>query len=119
MASRPSNEYRLFTAKELKEYESQIIKTSKFRPASSHTKRRKYDQHHDRPSTSPSCDSVYPCHVPLRVLEMAELANGCVGIDLLALGKPSGSIFDPEHWMYDGIRDRFGELLWIPDIRWH
>ena len=49
--------------------------------------------------------------IPNEILAEAETNNSRVGIDLLALGKPFGGIFNPDHWMYDQIRDRAGSIL--------
>ncbi len=53
-----------------------------------------------------------PCthHVPEEVMALAIAEAECVGIEYMALGKPAGSIFNPEHWMYESIRDQFGDL---------
>lgn len=45
------------------------------------------------------------CHIDSAILQEAVIRNRCVGIELLALGKPYGSIFNPDHWMYDSISD--------------
>ena len=50
-------------------------------------------------------------HIPQEILDIADISNNCVGIELLALGKSYGDIFDPEHWMYDSIRDYFASIL--------
>jgi hypothetical protein len=41
----------------------------------------------------------------------AETMHDRVGIELLALGKPAGDIFNPEHWMYDSIRESSGTYV--------
>ena len=49
--------------------------------------------------------------LPDGVFFRAELCHDRVGIDLLALGKPMGNVFEADHWMYDQIRDGFIDIL--------
>ena len=49
--------------------------------------------------------------VPPDILTKAIINNRRVGIDLLALGKPIGDIFNPGHWMYEDIRDNYTSIL--------
>jgi hypothetical protein len=49
--------------------------------------------------------------IPEEILIEAEMNNSRVGIDMLALSKPYGDIFDPEHWLYDSIRDNFTSVI--------
>ncbi len=48
--------------------------------------------------------------IPDEILNKAIINDAREGIELLALGKPAGDIFDPEHWMYDSVRDHFYAL---------
>jgi len=50
------------------------------------------------------------------VFSQAERNHDRCCIDLLALGKPYGDIFNPDHWMYDSIRDNFGSVLSYADF---
>ena len=61
----------------------------------------------------PSCGHGHDstCNVPQRILNSIENNNGELGIDQLALGKPCGDIFPPDHFFYDAIRDHFASIL--------
>jgi hypothetical protein len=55
-------------------------------------------------------DSGASRNIPDGVMTKAIINDSRVGIDLLALGKPYGDIFNPDHWMYDETRDYFMSL---------
>ena len=58
------------------------------------------------------------CHVvPGDVLAEATINDCRMGIDLLALSKPAGSIMDPEHWLYDALRDNYADVMDGHDFR--
>ena len=63
----------------------------------------------------PELDCFDRPNVPPDVLRTAIANDACVGIELLALGKPMGDIFNPEHWMYESTRDHFGSILVVDD----
>ncbi len=46
-------------------------------------------------------DSLISRNVPPEIISEAIRNDSRVGIDLLALGKPGGDIFNPGHWMYE------------------
>ena len=48
-------------------------------------------------------------HVPQEIMNKAR--NSYCDVDLLALGKPGGDIFNPDHWMYERTRDHFCDII--------
>jgi hypothetical protein len=66
---------------------------------------------HDIEGHVPKNGPINECgHVPNEILAEAIRNNDRVGVDSLALGRPSGDIFPPSHWMYDEGRDYFMSL---------